>query len=205
MFSALVAFLLIQRVFELVVAERNRRWAREQGGRESGQWHYPLIIALHAAFYLALALEYRYLSSGWNRLWPVWLAILVLAQALRIWAIVSLGRSWNTRIIVVPGRKPVIKGPYRWIRHPNYLVVATEIFVIPVLCGAYLTAVSFSAINAVVLYLRIREEERALASLGGIDLSRFPRFIPRKVSSLENSVARQKTHDLPLGREDGTT
>jgi methyltransferase len=190
MFAALVAFLLIQRVSELVLAERNRRWARKQGGRESGQWHYPLIVAVHVAFYLSLALEYRYLSSGWNPLWPMWLAILVLAQALRIWAIVSLGRYWNTRIIVIPGRKPVIRGPYRWIRHPNYLVVVTEIFVIPVLCGAYFTAASFSAINAVVLYLRIREEERAVASLGGIDLSRFPRFIPRMVSGLENSVSR---------------
>jgi methyltransferase len=205
MFAALMAFLLIQRVLELVLAERNRRWAREQGGRESGQWHYPLIVAVHVAFYISLALEYRYLSSGWNPLWPVWLAILVLAQALRVWAIVSLGRYWNTRIIVIPGRKPVIKGPYRLIRHPNYLVVATEIFVIPVLCGAYFTAAAFSAINAVVLYLRIREEERALAGLGGLDLSRFPRFIPRVVSGRENSVSRRKTHDLPLRREDGTT
>jgi methyltransferase len=192
MFAALVVFLLIQRVFELVLAEGNRRWAREQGGKESGQWHYPLIVAVHAAFYLSLVLEYRYLSSGWNPLWPVWLAILVLALGLRVWAIASLGRYWNTRIIVVPGKKPVMRGPYRWIRHPNYLVVATEILVIPVLCGAYLTALSFSAINAVVLYLRIREEERAIASLGGIDLSRLPRFIPRVVSGLEDLVSRQE-------------
>lgn len=179
MFAVLVAFLLIQRLLELVLAERNRRWAMDQGGKESGEWHYPLIVAVHAAFYLSLVLEYRYLSSGWNALWPVWLAILVLAQGLRIWAILSLGRYWNTRIIVIPGKKPVMRGPYRWIRHPNYLVVVTEIFVIPVLCGAYFTAASFSAINAVVLYLRIREEERAIGSLGGIDLSRLPRFIPR--------------------------
>ena len=199
MFAVLITFLLVQRIFELVLAQRNLRWAREQGCKESGQWHYPLIVAVHTAFYLSLVLEYRYLSAGWNPLWPVWLTILALAQALRVWAIVSLGRYWNTRIIVVPGKKPIRKGPYRWIRHPNYLVVATEILVIPVLCGAYFTAAAFSAINAIVLYLRIREEERAIASLEGSDLSRLPRFVPKPAPRLENSIARRENPDSPLG------
>lgn len=178
MFAILVICLLAQRALEIALAERNRRWAMDQGGRESGQWHYPIIVGMHILFYVCLVLEYRYLSRGWNPWWPLWLLILILAQALRIWAIVSLGRFWNTRIIVVPGRMPVLKGPYRFLRHPNYVVVVTEICVIPVLCGAYLTAIVFSAANALVLYLRIREEERALDELGGIDLSMLPRFIP---------------------------
>ncbi len=123
----------------------------------------------------------KYLARGWNPLWPVWLALLVLAQALRAWAIASLGRFWNTRIVVVPGFRPVVRGPYRFIRHPNYLAVVIEIFAVSVLCGAYLTALVFSALNAVVLHIRIREEEQALAEVAGADLGALPRFVPARL------------------------
>lgn len=178
MFAILVIYLLVARAAEIGLAERNRRWALDQGGKESGQWHYPILAGMHVLFYICFVLEYLYLSKGWNILWPLWLAILIPAQILRVWAIASLGHFWNTRIIVVPGLKPVLRGPYGIIRHPNYLVVATEIFVIPVMCGAYFTALFFSVTNALVLYIRIREEERALDRFGGRDLSRLPRFIP---------------------------
>ena len=181
MFAALLWYLLAERALELVLAERNRRWAKLQGGRESGQWHYPIIIGMHALFYLSLAVEGKYLARGWNPLWPVWLALLVLAQALRVWAIASLGRFWNTRIVVVPGFRPVVRGPYRFIRHPNYLAVVIEIFAVSVLCGAYLTALVFSALNAVVLHIRIREEEQALAEVAGADLGALPRFVPARL------------------------
>ena len=177
-FAALVGVLLAERALEFILAERNRRWARSRGGQESGQRHYPIIVGMHALFYASLVLERYSLSRGWTPLWPVWLALLALGQGLRVWAIASLGRFWNTRIIVIPGLRPVTRGPYRFIRHPNYLVVAIEVFVVPVLCGAYLTALVFSAANAVVLHIRIREEEQALLRAAGADLRALPRFIP---------------------------
>lgn len=162
MFAALVMFLLCQRAAELLLAEKNRRWALEQGGKESGQEHYPFIVGMHVLFYISLVLEYRYLSKGWNSAWPFWLALLVLTQIFRVWCIASLQRCWNTRIIVIPGQKPVRKGPYRWLRHPNYVVVALEILIIPVMCGCYFTALVFTLSNILILRRRIREEEYAL-------------------------------------------
>ena len=179
MFAALLGFLMAERIVELSLAGRNRRWAMRQGGRESGRWHYPLLVGMHALFYASLCLEYAGLSRGWDRFWPLWLLIFLVAQGVRVWAIASLGRFWNTRIIVIPGVKPVAKGPYRFIRHPNYAVVAVEIFTVPVMCGAYFTAIFFSALNAILLRIRIREEERALESIGAANLSALPRFMPR--------------------------
>jgi methyltransferase len=178
MFAVLMAFLAAQRLLELVLAERNRRWAIEQGGKEDGRGHYPLIVGLHVFFYLSLVLEYAYLSRGWNFLWPLWLGIFLLAQALRVWAILSLGRRWNTRIIVIPGLKPVVRGPYRYIRHPNYVAIVLELLVIPMMCGAYWTAALFSALNTLVLRIRVREEERALERAAGGGIERTPRFLP---------------------------
>ena len=179
MFAVLIGYLLLARVAELALTERNRRWALRRGGRESGQWHYPLLVGMHALFYASLCLEYACLSRGWNRFWPVWLLVLLVAQGVRVWAIAALGPLWNTRIIVIPGLKPVAKGPYRFVRHPIYAVVAVELFTVPVICGAYFTAIFFSALNVLLLRIRIREEERALESSGGTDVTARPRFIPR--------------------------
>ena len=178
MFVVLMAFLAAQRILELALAERNRRWAIKQGGKEGGRWHYPLIVGMHVFFYLSLVLEYAYVSRGWNALWPLWLGIFLLAQGLRVWSILSLGRLWNTRIIVIPGLKPVVRGPYRHIRHPIYVAVVVELLVIPIMCGAYWTAALFSALNALVLRIRVREEERALERAAGGDLAPVPRFLP---------------------------
>ena len=179
MFTSLFAFFLLQRLGELVFAERNRRRALRRGGQEWGGRHYPVIVAVHSLFYVSLFLEWRYQSQGWNSLWPAWLGLLAAAQALRLWTIRSLGRCWNTRIIVVPGEKLVAQGPYRFIRHPNYLVVIIEMFTIPTLCGAYITAVIFSLANALILARRIPEEEQALVQVGGAALPPVPRFLPR--------------------------
>jgi methyltransferase len=179
MFHALVTFLVVLRGIELVVAAHNGRWARKQGGIESGRRQYPIIVGMHVLFYVSLVVEHDFISRGWSAFWPLWLVLLGLAEAFRIWTMVSLGRFWNTRIIVIPGQKPVVKGPYRFLRHPNYLVVAIEFLLIPVLCGAYLTAIFFSAANALVLRTRIRKEEQAMQQLVDVGLIRLPRFIPK--------------------------
>ena len=178
MFAFLIAILLTQRLLELLLAARNRRWLLDNGGVEASRGHYRWLIIQHALFYPSLVLEATLLSPGWNPLWPLWVIVLVAAQALRVWAIVSLGRFWNTRVIVLPGSKPIAKGPYRWIRHPNYLVVVVEILAVPVLCGAYLTALCFSISNGFVLWKRIRDEERALGELASASWARLPRFFP---------------------------
>ena len=178
MFAFLIAILLTQRLLELLLAARNRRWLLDNGGVEASRGHYRWLIIQHALFYPSLVLEATLLSPGWNPLWPLWVIVLVAAQALRVWAIVSLGRFWNTRVIVLPGSKPIAKGPYRWIRHPNYLVVFVEISTVPVLCGAYWTALFFPIWNACLLWRRIREEERALSELDSTSWCRLPRFVP---------------------------
>ena len=163
MFTLLVGLLVAQRLAELALARRNRRWMLERGAVEVGQGHYPALVALHALFYAALIGERLWLGAVWNPWWPLWLAVIAAAQVVRVWAIASLGRRWNTRILVLPGAPLVDRGPYRFLRHPNYLVVAVEIAAIPILAGAYRTAIVFSAANAILLAVRIREEERALA------------------------------------------
>ncbi len=178
MFAVLILVLIMQRTFELMLAERNRRWSRARGGKESGGRHYGVIVAVHALFYLSLVLEWRYWSHGWNPAWPVWLALVLGAQFVRLWAIQSLRRAWNTRIIVIPGMTPVERGPYRFIRHPNYLALIIEMFAIPVLCGDYVTAIVFSIANGVILARRIPEEERAMEQAHGAPLRRLPRFFP---------------------------
>ncbi len=179
MFAAFISLLITQRIVELIFAERNRRWSLAQGGRESGTAQYRVIVAIHTLFFVSLTLEWLYLSAGWNRAWPLWLVLLLAAECIRFWAILSLGRRWNTRIIVVPGMKPVMAGPYRYIRHPNYLAVAIELLSVPVLCGAYFTAAAFSAANVLILMHRIPMEERAMANAGRCPMPDLPRFIPR--------------------------
>lgn len=179
MFAALVILLLAQRAVELILSRFNQRWALARGGRESGRSHYPVIVGMHSLFYVALVLERVCFRREWSTYWAFWLGVLALSQVLRIWAVVSLGRLWNTRIIVIPGSRPSLKGPYRYIRHPNYLVVVAEILAVPMLVGAYLTALIFSVANVLILTVRIREEEKALEGIGAAKLSHLPRFIPR--------------------------
>jgi methyltransferase len=179
MFFVLFSYLILLRLGELVLAERNRRWAMAHAGKEWDRRHYLIIVAVHILFYLSLWLEWRYWSRGWSALWPIWLGLLAAAQILRFWAILALGRQWNTRIIVVPHWKLVTRGPYRFIRHPNYMAVIMELVAIPALCGAYFTAAVFSLANAWVLARRIPQEERAMQQCSGNELPPLPRFIPR--------------------------
>ncbi len=153
----------VQRLLELGLSRRNERRLRARGAVERGRGHYPFMVALHALWLFSTAVEGSRRPGA--RLGRAALAAFLLAQPLRYWAIASLGEHWNTRILVVPGEKLVRKGPYRYVRHPNYLVVATEVLALPLIFDARFTALVFSILDAALLAVRIREEERALRDL----------------------------------------
>jgi methyltransferase len=162
-----VALVAVQRFLELVLARRNERWARARGAIERGRGHYPFIVALHSLWLVSTLVEGLLRGPELPALWPVPLALFLLVQPLRYWALFTLGESWNTRILVVPGAKPVRRGPYRYLRHPNYVVVVVEILAFPLVFGAWMTALVFTVLNAAALFVRIREENRALTELAG--------------------------------------
>ena len=147
------------RVAELARARHNQRRLLARGGRELGAGHYPLVVALHVAWLVAL-----FPAIPPDRP-PVWAALagFTMLQAAQLWIIVSLGEYWTTRVITVPGAALIRRGPYRWLRHPNYLVVAAEIALLPMVFGAWPIALTFSLANALVLARRIRVEDAALA------------------------------------------
>jgi methyltransferase len=162
-----VTLVAVQRLLELVLARRNERRARARGAIERGRSHYPFIVALHSLWLVSTLVEGLLRGPELPALWPVPLALFLLVQPLRYWALSSLGESWNTRILVVPGAKPVRRGPYRYLSHPNYVVVVVEILTFPLIFGAWVTALVFTVLNAAVLFVRIREENRALTELAG--------------------------------------
>ena len=155
-----VLLVAAQRLVELLVAQRNTRRLLEEGGREIGARHYPLFVLLHGGWLLAMFL---FIPATAPLHLPL-LAVFVLLQLLRVWIVLSLGRYWTTRIITVPGAPVVRRGPYRFMRHPNYRVVFWEIAVLPLVFGAWQIAAIFSALNAALLWHRIRIEDAALAS-----------------------------------------
>ena len=162
-----VALVATQRLLELLLSRRNERRVRARGAVERGRGHYPLIVALHALWIASTLVEGILRGPEVPALWPVPLALFLLAQALRYWAVFSLGESWNTRILVVPDAKLVRRGPYKYLDHPNYVVVVMEILAFPLIFGAWVTALVFTGLNAALLYVRIREEDRALDELSG--------------------------------------
>ena len=160
-----VMLVALQRLLELAYSRRNEKRLRARGAVERGSGHYPAIVAVHALWLISTLVEG--LLRGPPAWWPVPLAAFLLVQPLRYWAIVSLGENWNTRVLVVPGGKLVRRGPYRYFPHPNYVVVAVEVLTFPLIFGAWITAVIFSLLNAALLYVRIRTENRALSELAG--------------------------------------
>ncbi|MGV0807361.1 isoprenylcysteine carboxyl methyltransferase family protein [Mycolicibacterium setense] len=163
-FTALIALVAAERVLELVVSKRNLKWSTAQGGKEFGAGHYPVMVALHSALLAGSVLEARRRRPrpvlGW-----IMVAVVLAAQGLRWWCITTLGRQWNTRVVVVPGAARVVDGPYRLLPHPNYVAVVTEGAALPLAGGAWLTAVVFTVANAVLLRTRIRVENEALQGL----------------------------------------
>ena len=160
-----VALIAAQRLAELSLARRNERIVRARGAVERGRGHYPFMVGLHALWLLCTLVEGLLRGPQPPAWWPVPLALFLLVQPFRYWAILSLGPFWNTKILVVPGASPVRVGPYRFLSHPNYVVVVAEILTFPLIFGAWITAIVFSLLNAGLLFVRIGEEDRALREL----------------------------------------
>jgi len=161
--ALVLALVTLQRLAELVLAERNTRRLRAQGAHEVGARHYPLIVVLHGTWLAGL-----WYLAVWRGPRPVdvmWLGVFIALQLLRVWVIAALGPRWTTRISVLPGAPLVKRGPYRLVDHPNYAVVAGEILVLPLAFGLVWYGVALSAVNALVLGWRIRVENKALAKL----------------------------------------
>ncbi|NED92034.1 hypothetical protein G3I76_69720 [Streptomyces sp. SID11233] len=164
-YTALVLAVAGERLAELVVALRNTRWALARGGVETGRAHYPAMVALHTALLLGCLMEVRLADRPFVPLFGwVMVAVVAAAQGLRWWCIRTLGHRWNTRVIVVPGLPLVTGGPYRLLRHPNYAAVAAEGLALPLVHGAWLTAVLFTVLNAALMAVRVRCEEAALSA-----------------------------------------
>jgi methyltransferase len=167
-YTLLVVLVGLIRLVELSVAQRNLRWARERGGVETGAGHYPVMVVLHTGLLIGAALEValgpRPFLPGLG--WPMFVLVLA-AQGLRWWCIRTLGGQWNTRILVVPGLSRIDRGPYRHLPHPNYVAVVVEGFALPLVHTAWMTALTFTVLNAGLLSVRINAENRALRQLGG--------------------------------------
>jgi methyltransferase len=167
-FTLLITLMALERLAELVVSKRNATWSLARGGREFGAGHFPPMVVLHTGLLVGALVEvlltHRPFIPGLG--WPM-LALVVASQALRWWCIGTLGRRWNTRIIVVPGMPLVTRGPYRLLRHPNYVAVVVEGFALPLVGTAWITALTFSALNAILLWVRITAENAALQTASG--------------------------------------
>jgi len=157
-----VVLIALQRVLELLLSRRHERALRAKGAYERGVGHYPLIVGLHTGWLVSTLVEGWVWGAELSILWPFWLALFVGGQALRYWAILSLGERWTTRVVILPGVPLAGRGPYKHVQHPIYLAVALEIFSAPLIFGASFTALAFTLLNLWVLLLRIRTEARAL-------------------------------------------
>src|SRR5437867_1158526 len=157
-----LAVLLAQRIGELALSARHGRRLRTLGAREHGAAHFPFLVLIHVMYPIALVCEVLFLGARPGPLWPLWVALSIGAEALRFASIHALGERWHVRILVVPGLPPVRHGPYRWLRHPNYLAVVVELICQPLIFGAWRTALAISALNLWALGIRVRAEDRAL-------------------------------------------
>ncbi len=178
-YLGLVGAVACQRLLELRRARANAGWVLARGGREAGRGHYPAMVALHAAFLASAAIEGVWFPGRLPAA-VVGLALfgVIAAQALRRWAMAALGPRWTTRVVASPGLPPVTSGPYRFVRHPNYVAVALELATLPLVRGAFLTAAAFSAADAALLAIRIPIEERALGQEWRRAFETVPRFLP---------------------------
>jgi len=164
-YAVLIAAVALERVAELRLSLRHAAWAMDRGGIETGRGHYPAMVVLHTALLAGALVEVALAHRPWIPAlgWPM-LAVVAAAQALRWWCIATLGVRWNTRVIIVPGLPLVTTGPYRFLRHPNYVAVVAEGVALPMVHTAWVTATVFTVLNAWLLAVRLRCENRALAT-----------------------------------------
>jgi len=160
MFYYFILLIIAVRIFELFIARRNERWLRSEGAVEYGGEHYKYFIILHTGFFISLIAEYNLSDYSGIKYWAIILFLAV--QILRISVFISLGKYWNTKILVIKGRELVRTGLYRYFKHPNYLIVILEFLLIPLSFGLYITLIVFSVLNLLLLRVRLREEEKAL-------------------------------------------
>ena len=159
-----VAALAAQRLFELAISRRHAAALRARGAVEHGRGHFPLLVLVHVLLLLGIVFEVFVLGARPPAPWPLWAAVFGAGQLLRCAAIRALGPYWNVRVLVVPGAPLVRSGPYRFLRHPNYVAVVMELLAAPLIFGAWRTALVVSLLNAIALWIRIRCEERALTT-----------------------------------------
>ena len=179
-YLGVIAALAAERGVELFIAQRNAARAFAAGAIEAGHGHYPAMVVFHTGFLVACVVERAMRGHGAP---PAIAAVAVIAeliaQFLRYWVIFTLGPRWNTRIIVIPDAAPVTSGPFRFLRHPNYVAVAIEMVAVPMIGGAWLTAIAFSLGNGILMMFRIPAEERAMGKSYAGAFSTLPRFFPR--------------------------
>lgn len=159
-FILFISFVILLRLGELFLANKNEKWLLQNGAVEYGKKHYPFIVALHSLFFISLFIEYATLPTPSCSLFMLLFYFMLLA--FKAWIIASLGKFWNTKILRIQNFPLVKNGPYKYFKHPNYIVVIAEIAVIPLIFHLYFTAVIFSLLNAIILMVRIKEENKAL-------------------------------------------
>ena len=159
-FPLFISFVVLLRIGELIISKRNEKWLLKKGAVEYGSKHYPFIVALHVLFFLSLIFEYTAQQDHSFSLPLIIFYFLLLT--FKIWIIASLGKFWNTRIYHIPNMPLIKKGPYKYFKHPNYAVVIAEIAVIPMIFHLYTTAIVFTLLNLMMLFVRIKEENKIL-------------------------------------------
>lgn len=161
-FWIFITFLIVQRLAELVIAKRNEKKMFAKGAVEHDKEGYKWIVAMHTLFFISLIVEKIFFVRELSPLWIIFLPMFIITQFGRYWVITSLGEYWNTRIIVLKDSEIIKKGPYKFFKHPNYIIVCIELVVIPLLFSCYFTAIIFTILNLILLSRRIKIENRAL-------------------------------------------
>jgi len=163
-FYTFIFIIILERILEITKSKQNEKWLRENGALEYGRDHYKYFFILHTLFYISLITEYNagIKETGFSFINYMGLTIFTVLQFFRLSVLISLGKFWNTRILVIPDSKPIRKGLYKYIRHPNYGIVILEIITIPLSFSLYYTLIIFSVLNIILLNVRIKEENRAV-------------------------------------------
>jgi|SRR5690625_1492349 len=158
----LIFIIICQRLIELIIAKRNEKWMKERGGIEHKEEHYKWLILIHTLFFISLIFESTLNSLNLNYML---ILLFIITQVGRIWCIIALGRFWNTKIIILPNVTLIRNGPYKYLKHPNYVIVGMELIIIPLIFGAYITAIIFPILHYTILRIRVSKENAALESV----------------------------------------